>query len=94
MPEEKRAPAQPHNVILEDRKRLRLTGVSDVDSFNEQVISVYTEMGVLTVRGEGLHIGRLSVETGELDLTGDIYGMVYTDEGGRNKGSFFKRLTK
>ncbi len=90
--EEKRAAKAPHNVILEDRKRLTITGVSDVDSFDEQTVVVYTDMGELTLRGNGLHISRLNTETGELNITGTVYAMAYTDE--RAKGGMFSRLFK
>ena len=89
--EEKRSRKAPHNVILEDRKRLTVTGVSDVDSFDEQTVVVYTDMGELTLRGNGLHISRLNTETGELNITGTVYAMIYTDE--RTKGGgMFSRL--
>ena len=51
MAEEKKAPAMPHNLILEDRRTLTVSGVSDVDSFDEQTVVVFTDMGELTVRG-------------------------------------------
>ena len=83
----------PHNLILEDRKNLMVNGVSDVDSFDEQTVIVYTDLGELTVRGTDLHISKLNTDTGELNLTGNIYGMMYTDE--REKaGGFFGRLFK
>ena len=92
--EEKRSVKLPHNVIMEDRKSLMITGVSDVDSFDEQTVVVYTDMGELTVRGSGLHIGRLNVETGELNVTGQIYALGYTDDREKNTGGFFGRLFK
>ena len=55
----------PHSVVLEDRRRLTVSGVSDVDSFDEQMIVVFTELGELTVKGADLHISRLSLEMGE-----------------------------
>ena len=58
----------PHNLVLEDRKKLNVSGVCDVDSFDEETIVVYTQMGELTVRGNDLHINKLSVETGELKV--------------------------
>lgn len=89
--EEKRSIKAPHNVILEDRKRLTVTGVSDVDSFDEQTVVVYTDMGELTLRGNGLHISRLNTETGELNITGTVYAMIYTDERTKS-GGMFSRL--
>ena len=93
MPEEKRTIKMPHNLILEDRKSLFVTGVSDVDSFDEQTVVVYTDMGELTVRGNGLHIAKLNVDTGELNLTGTVYALAYTDDRQR-QGGFFGRLFK
>ena len=51
MTEEKKMMKMPHNVILEDRRNLTVSGVSDVDSFDEQNITVFTDMGELAVRG-------------------------------------------
>ena len=93
MIEEKHTVKLPHNLILEDRKSLTVTGVSDVDSFDEQTVVVYTEMGELTVKGADLHIGRLSIETGELNLTGNIYALAYTDDRA-HQGGLFGRLFK
>ncbi len=91
--EERRTVKVPHNLILEDRKTLMVNGVSDVDSFDEQTVIVYTDLGELTVRGTDLHISKLNTDTGELNLSGNIYGMMYTDE--REKtGGFFGRLFK
>ena len=90
--EEARRPKSPHNVILEDRKRLTITGVSDVDSFDEQTVVIYTDMGELTIRGSDLKIGRLNTETGELNISGTIYALAYTDE--RAKSGVFSRLFK
>ena len=67
MVEEKRN-LGPHNIIMEDRRRLTVTGVTDVDSFDEQTVVVYCETGELAIRGEGLHISRIDVETGDLNL--------------------------
>jgi sporulation protein YabP len=77
---------QPHNVIMEDRKSLTVTGVKDVDSFDEQTMIIYTDMGELTVRGNQLHINRLNTEAGELNVTGSIYGLAYTDDRDKKSG--------
>lgn len=89
-----KAPAVvPHNVILEDRKRLTVSGVSDVDSFDESAVIVYTEMGTLTVKGSDLHINALNVETGDLAVEGSISSLIYS-ENGKTKGSLFSRIFK
>ena len=93
MADEKRTVKMPHNVLLEDRKSLMITGVSDVDSFDDQTITVYTEMGEMTIRGSGLHIGKLSLETGELNITGNIAALGYSDNR-EKQGGFFSRMFK
>ncbi len=93
MAEEKRTVKMPHNVILEDRKSLMITGVSDVDSFDDQTITVYTDLGEMTIRGTGLHIGKLSLETGELNITGNIFALGYSDNR-EKQGGFFSRMFK
>ena len=91
MAEEKRMQSMPHNLVLEDRKMLTVSGVSDVDSFDEQTVIVFTDMGELTVRGSNLHINRLSVEVGELTVEGNIAALIYTDEAPKS-GGFFSRV--
>ena len=80
----------PHSVILENRKSFTATGVSNVDSFDEQTIVAYTDLGELVVKGSGLHINRLNIETGELTLTGEVDSLTYTQ--GRQSGGMLSRL--
>lgn len=91
MAEEKKIPAAPHIATLEDRRLLTVSGVSDVDSFDEETIIVFTDFGELTVRGSNLHINRLSVEVGELTVEGDISALVYSEETPKS-GGFFSRV--
>lgn len=81
------------NIILKDRRRLMVSGVRHVESFNEECIVLDTENGLLVIRGAGLHINKLNVETSELDVEGDICAMEYLDEGvPQRKGGFFSGL--
>ena len=91
--EEKRAIKLPHNIIMEDRKSLVITGVSDVDSFDEQCIIAFTDLGELTIKGTALNISKLSTDTGELSITGNIIAIAYTDER-KSGGGLFGRLFK
>ena len=93
MTEDKRTMQMPHHLILEDRRALSVSGVSDVDSFDELNVVIYTELGELTVKGEGLHINRLNVETGELTLEGTIQSLTYAEVHTRS-GGIFGRLFK
>lgn len=91
MPDEKNTPAMPHNLVLEDRRLLTVSGVSDVDSFDEETVVVFTDLGELTIRGRDLHINRLSVEVGELTVEGSISALIYSEETVKN-GGFFSRV--
>ncbi len=83
-------PTVPHQVIMEDRRTLSVSGVSDVDSFDGLTVVVYTPLGELTVRGNGLQIQHLNVETGDLSLVGEIDGLSYAEHTARRSG--WKRL--
>ncbi len=83
---------KPHSLILENRATLTATGVSNVESFDEQTVVASTDLGDLIVRGEKLHIDRLNLETGELTLDGGISSVSYSEV--RSAGGFFGRLFK
>lgn len=55
---------------------MQITGVTDVESFDEQAVQLSTPLGELTIKGLGLHIGRIDVNTGELELEGEIWETV------------------
>ncbi|MDR1734742.1 MAG: sporulation protein YabP [Oscillospiraceae bacterium] len=88
--EKKQAPAMPHNIVLEDRRLLSVSGVSDVDSFDEHTVTIFTDLGPLVVRGDNLHINRLSVETGELLLEGLVTALIYQEQQQKSGGFFSK----
>ena len=90
MTEEKKTFSVPHNCVLEDRRTLSVSGVSDVDSFDEQTVTVFTELGELTVKGQGLHITKLSLDTGELVVEGKVSALSYTDNTPKASGFFGK----
>ena len=85
-------PAVPQNIILEDRQSLTVSGVSDVDSFDEQSIVIFTSLGELCVRGSDLHINRLSLEIGEILVEGEIDSLVYSERESKQQGGFFSRV--
>lgn len=91
MTEDKRTGILPHNCILEDRRALSVSGVNDVGSFDEETIIAATEYGELTVKGEKLHITKLSLEIGELCIEGKISSLSYSDVPDKS-GSFFSRV--
>ena len=70
MAEEKKVFKTAHNVIMESRRNLTVTGVMDIDSFDEESVIVFTELGELTIRGANLHINKIDVNTGDLSMEG------------------------
>ena len=78
-----------HSVTLDNREELRLSGIKDVPGFDEQTVSLDTHLGNLIVKGESLHISKLSLDTGEVVVDGKISALQYiTDE--RSKGFISK----
>ena len=69
-----------HNLILEERGSLTVTGVEDIDSFDDQTVVIYTGLGELTVRGNQLHIERIDLQAGELELQGQVDALTYADQ--------------
>lgn len=72
------------NIIMENRRNLSISGITDVDSFDEKMITLYTQRGELTIKGKDLHIDSMSVETGDMAVTGEICALIYGD-GDRKK---------
>ena len=83
--------AAEHRLELVGRERLTVSGVEDVDRFDETGIVMSTSAGTLVVTGEDLHFGKLSLDGGELHVDGRIDSVTYEDEG-RSQGGFFSRL--
>lgn len=81
-----------HNIILEGRKKMSVSGVTDVDRFDENTVLLYTTMGEMTVRGEDLHVNDLSVESGEMNIEGEIRSVVYGDVDRRSPLSFIGKI--
>ena len=70
----------PHELIMKDRTRISVTGVTEVVSFDELSVVLKTACGELTVDGEGLHISALDTTRGVLEINGSIQGLSYFDK--------------
>ena len=70
---------RPHALQMENREKLRLTGVSDVSGFDENLIVLTTDMGELSIRGEALHIDKIDLDAGLLELRGRICELSYEE---------------
>ena len=77
------------NIILENRSKLSISGVLDVLSFDDQVVILETDLGLLTVKGENLRINKLSIDTSEVIVEGDISSLSYSDKGAEKVGGSF-----
>ncbi len=75
-----------HNVTIEDRERVTITGALDIESFDDTQIVVITDYGDLTVKGDMLKVHRLSVETGDITISGEIESLDYEDNNRRHEG--------
>jgi sporulation protein YabP len=83
------------NLILENRKKLVLTGVIEVISFNEVVIMLNTSLGSMTIKGEGLRMNKLDVQNGEVMIVGTINSCIYSGaEIKKDNESIIKKLFK
>ena len=83
-------------LILENREKLTITGVVDVLSFDDQIVIVETQLGLLTVKGEDLRINKLSIDSLEVIIEGQIYNMGYSNDeiGKKNSGSLLGKIFK
>lgn len=85
-----------HSVNMYDRKEAKLTGILDVKSFDEQEILLESELGTLLIHGANLHMERLCLEKGEIDISGRVNSFIYSDKklAGKNGESFWAKLLK
>jgi sporulation protein YabP len=81
------------NLVLENRKKLSITGVNEVISFNDQAIILTTNLGSLTLKGKNLKMNKLDVQNGDVMITGKINSFEYAEkENTKNKDSILSRL--
>ena len=94
--DEKQLPLKGHRINLNNRKICQITGVNDVLAFDAEEIILDTEQGILTIKGFDLHVNRVTVEKGEVDIEGEINNLNYSasSHNSKNSGSVFSRLFK
>lgn len=80
----------PHALTLQSRQTLTMTGVTQIRSFDEQTVALETEMGILTVHGTQLQLENLSLEGGQVRVTGTVSALIYEDP--HPSGSWLRRL--
>ena len=82
------------NIILENRKKLNVSGVKDVLSFDDQVVIIETELGLLTVKGEDLKINKLNIDASEVIVEGNINNLSYSESQTKKEGGFLGKIFK
>lgn len=83
------------NLLLENRNKLNISGVLDVLSFDDQMVILETELGLLTVKGENIRINKLSIDTSEVIIEGEINSMIYSSKDINKKSEgFFGKIFK
>ena len=92
MAEEKTNKNSSQNIIIENRKTLTISGVTDVESFNETVIVLYTELGELTVKGRDLRVNKVSIDNGDLFVEGEIGAVIYGRRDKKTADTFVTKL--
>lgn len=83
--------AVPNSIMLEDRKRLNIEGVREIGAYDDVSISAQMDVGLLTIRGSGLKIIRMSVDTGELSVEGTVSELAFADAPAET-GGFWSRV--
>ena len=91
---EEKSGSRPHACFLQNRAAANLTGVREVVSFDENQVILDTDMGILTMKGKELHVSRLTLEKGEVDVDGSVDSLIYSSNEAYHKSgeSLFSRL--
>jgi sporulation protein YabP len=83
-----------HSIILESKKLLTMSGIVEVDCFDEKEVRLITKMGELSIQGKGLHINSFSVETGDMVVEGEINAVIYGSSEVKSPLTFLGKLFK
>lgn len=90
---ENRVNAKAQNILIEDRNNITISGVEQVDSFNENTIILSTIKGGLSIKGENLNVSKLNLDEGNVRITGTVNSLTYISKEGAPKnlmGKIFK----
>lgn len=92
MYEQKTAQKRTHDLIMKNRDNLEISGVYDVEGFDEKEINCFTDFGQLIIRGERLHVENMDTSSGQMKITGQVSALIYTAE--KRHSSFISKLFK
>lgn len=82
------------SILLENKEILNVTGVENIDSFNDETVVLLTVKGKLTIKGQKLNISKLNVEEGKLIVKGSIDTLIYSEHEQKEKVSLVRRIFK
>ena len=82
------------NIVIQNREKTVVTGVEDVLSFDDELVIVQTELGMLTIKGENLKMNKLNLDNNELIIEGKITAIAYSDNQIERKQGFMSKLFK
>ncbi len=83
------------NIVLENREKLNVTGINDILSFDDQVVILSTDLGMLTIKGNELKINKLNIDESEVKIEGNITSINYSQDPEERKGeSIFSKIFK
>lgn len=80
--------ARAHSLQIDNRSRMNVTGVSDVESFHEQEVILHTEAGTLRIEGDGLHLSKLNLDDGQVVVEGEVIALEYEASAPERRGLF------
>ena len=80
----------PHSLIIDGRKNISVSGVTEADNFNDEEIILYTSYGQLTIKGEDLQISVLNTESGDVTASGKVSSVSYSERSTKHQGFFSK----
>lgn len=83
-----------HNVIMENREKVVITGIIDIHSFDDELVLTETEMGILTIKGKDLKMNKLNLDNTELVVEGQIGMLQYNEVDSMKKGGVFNKIFK
>ncbi len=93
--EERKTVNTMQNIILENRNKLTITGVLDVLSFDDEIVILETELGLLTAKGENIKINKVSLESADVIIEGEIRSLEYSNKNyDKKQGNFISKIFK
>lgn len=94
MPIDEKQVTNMQNIFLENRTLLNVSGVIDVLNFDEQLVTLETELGILIIKGANLKLNKFNLDSTDFSVNGDINSIVYDDKPANHSESFITRLFK